>query len=231
MPRDLSQPSYGQVWQYQGEQVFILGNGTYDDGLTIWAARRITGERVDATVAKLIPTAITSTNTFGELTRRCAVWARAGNADAAWWLGWRFDGVNLPKSLWYYLAAIRKAPRAYGWYLSNLFDNALYGIMCEGEPQAHIGFIKDIAEFNDRKPSTNWQDAIALAENAVHIPSTLEQVEAALLLLSEGQNSDQAAWNVAMTCQGLTFSAEYKKWSAQRASVLANEPATLITSR
>jgi hypothetical protein len=45
-------PAYGQLWQYQGREVFILGNSPSEDGRTIWSAERQTGRRVDAVIGK-----------------------------------------------------------------------------------------------------------------------------------------------------------------------------------
>lgn len=213
--RDESQPSYGQVWEYQGHEVFILGNCASDDGKTIWASNRQTGKRMDAVIKELIPTSVTGKDTLGELTGKCVEWAKAGNADAAWWLGWRMDGENHPKSMWYYLAAIRMNPNAYSWYLSNLHDNGKFGAMCSGVTQPDINYMREIPEFIGQGISSNWLQAIAGAEAAIHKPATASQLERAMEFLATGVECERAAWDAGLTRQGLTLTGQYKAWRVQ----------------
>jgi len=213
METKLTLPDAAKLWQYDGADVFILGTAANSDGLTIWAANRITGKRVDAKLSKLVPSPLVSPDTVAELVERCKWWARDGNADAAWWLGWYFDGTNLAKSVWYYLAAIRREPKAYGWFLLNLYSNATYGVFCDGVPYPDITFMKAIPEFKDWNPSENWQEAIGRAEAAMHTPATLSQMEEALHLLAMGKAIPEAAWSAGLTKEGLLRSAEYEQWT------------------
>lgn len=200
---------YGQVWKHNGRDVFILGNCVEDDG-TIWVADRRTGKS-----AHVHPSALslvrTRTDTVAELTERCIGWARRGDADAAWWLGWYFEGEQHAKSVWYYVAAMRKAPEAFAWAWQRVYGDALDAYMCEGAPTPCIKFMHDVAEFNGRR-SADWQEAIAKAESAVDEAVGWSHLDEAMTLLSDPDQAQAIALRVGIPYRTLSDYAPYQAW-------------------
>lgn len=209
--RDQSFPAYGQIWDYRGAQVCILGNSIEDDG-EIWAADWATGQRVDAFVDELTPLAITETDTFELVVTKCCEWAKTGNADAAWWLNWRFDGVNLPRSVWYYIAALRLNPDDYWWAFERIIADSRYGVMCAGTPQPDIAFLLNIPEFKGESIG-EWTAAIQEAETAIHQPATQSQLDLAMTYIAKGMSARAASFKANITELFLTNSSEYRSWS------------------
>lgn len=206
-------PRYGQIWEFKGNQVCILGNYVYDDN-TIWVADWKTGKRIHPNLMELIPIAITEKDTFSEVTERCTEWARNGNSSAAWWLGWRWEGINHPKSIWYYVAAIRLSPKYYGWALNRIQSDSIFGCMCSDTPQPDISFLKCIPEMAEGVIEKEWQVAISEAESAVHKLATVGQIETAIDYLRSGIQLRNAAFKANITEQFLTNSTNYKIWYA-----------------
>lgn len=214
--RDESQPCYGQVWEFRGREVFIFGEAD-TDAATFWVADRQTGVHIfDARLVELIPTTTTEfpeNDTFVEMTEKCITWARSGNAGAAWWLGWRYEGVNHPKHIWYTIAAIRMNPKDYSFILEHLYKEGRYGSLCEGVPAPDISFMKEIPEFQLRL-SPDWQEAIANAEVAIHQPSTTQQIDCAMDQLESGSGAIWMieAWSAGLTESALESAERYKAW-------------------
>jgi hypothetical protein len=169
----------GQIWKHNNTQVFILGNAIQEDG-TIWVANRRTGRSYHVPTKALTLVKVRSN---ADVVNSCIVWARKGNAAAAWWLGWYFEGTQHTKSIWYYITAMRKEPFHYGWAWSRVYADAKSVILCEGVPTPCIEFLQDIPEFNNR-PSDGWQDAVSKAESAVDIPITPSHFENMMVMLA-----------------------------------------------
>lgn len=148
----------------------LLGNSIQDDD-TIWCSDWRTGKRFDVKnyLLRILPEA--QQVTTGEIQDRMAQWAKKGNADAAWWLAWWYEGTNHPKSVWYYMAALRKDPKAFGWALNRVYSDARHACMCEGIEAPSLDFLREIQEFNGVKVWGDWREAIAKAETATHIPA------------------------------------------------------------
>lgn len=214
---DRTKPRYGQVWEYEGREVFILGNSLDEEtGRSIWTADRQSGLRIDAVYENLRPTPATKTpNTFAELCEKCAEWAMAGDSDAAWWLGWRYEGKNIPKSVWYYTAAIRMSPRRHKWAIDRIFSDTKIGALCAGTQAPDISFLKEIPEYRDRRIGRDWAAAVQAAVAAVHIPSTPDQLAHALQLYKAGLHCAEAALQANITQQCLTTTKEFRELDAQ----------------
>lgn len=212
--RDNNHPTYGQLWEYQGREVFVLGNSPSEDGRTIWSAERQTGRRIDAVIEAMTPTSTSGATTLSELVNLSTAWARDGNSDASWWLGWWFEGVNHPKSIWYYIAAIRLNADCHGWAIDRIAGDARFGCMCSGTPQPDISFLKGIPELCGKRISPDWMKAIENAESAVHQPASAAQIEQALKYYRNGMSPRVAALKADITEQCLTASEGYRSLEA-----------------
>lgn len=205
-------PAYGQIWLYEQREVFILGN-TIKDGL-IWSADRITGERLDPKIDDLsaLDSGMSHRQEFNELLDSAIRWAREGNADAAWWLGWFNQGTHHPKSVWYAIAAIRMNRPAFGWAFSLTYDNGCYGGVCSGTPYPSILFMKKIHEFTTNKCSSDWQEAIQQAEFSVHEAVSDSQILEAIKLIEARNHIDLAFWKAGVSGLALSSSTVYRAW-------------------
>ncbi len=159
----------GELWAYEGRTAVICGN-CISERETIWVMDWESGARVDAPVLKLEPRQDQSSIEHDVLIARFVEWARAGNPDAMWWLAWRFEGKNHPKSVWYYIAALRADPKGHGWAHGRIMDDAHAAYMCKGVPWPCIEFLKDIPEMQGYSIGRDWVTAVANAEKAIHIP-------------------------------------------------------------
>lgn len=159
----------GELWTYEGRTAVICGN-CISENQTIWVMDWGSGARADAPVHKLTPRQDKESIGRNELESRFTEWAREGIPDAMWWLAWWFEGVNHPKSIWYYVAALRADPVAHGWAHGRIMDDARVTTMCEGVPPPCIEFLKDIPEMQGRSIGRDWVTAVANAEKAIHIP-------------------------------------------------------------
>lgn len=121
------------------------------------------GERYDAAVEEIV---VQTHVPLNEVSEHCKGWAALGNSDAAWWLGWFFEGTNHRKSVWYYIAAIRKNRGLHGWALSRVFDDAHNPVMNEGYPEPELSFLSEIKEFVQLSEIKfgRWKDAVEQAE-------------------------------------------------------------------
>lgn len=152
----------------------LLGNSIQNDD-TIWCADWRTGKRFDVLNYLLRSLPDDQQVPTEEVEARMTQWARKGDADAAWWLGWWHDGTNHPKSVWFYMAAMRKDPKAFGWALERVYSDAKYAGTCEGVPAPDLDFLREIQEFDGAKEWGDWREAIAKSVVAVHIPAAPEQ--------------------------------------------------------
>lgn len=95
----------------------VMGNCPYANG-SIWCHDLETGSRVDLHLDEMHEDSVQfETNVLVSIIEG---WAEGGNADAAWWLGWFYQGVNHSKSVWYYIAAIRMSPAAAVWAFGRI---------------------------------------------------------------------------------------------------------------
>lgn len=199
-------PAYGRVFQHDGGQVCVLGNAL-SNGL-LWCASWPDGQRIDVDPDPLLSASELSV-TVEQVIERVEVWARNGNSDAAWWLGWFHDGVNHPKSIWYYLAAIRIDPRAHGWALGRIKVDALTGYFCRGVVQPDITFMKTIPEFCGKGICNDWAAAIEYAQQALHEPFRKDQIVVAIEKIINGSGVTQAALDAGITAQCLKSAPEF----------------------
>ncbi len=221
-------PGPGTLCLSGRRQVFILGNCVNENG-EIWCADRKTGKPIYVAAAGLRPAP--TTHQEGELLQLATQWARAGESHAAWWLGWVHEGSNHPKSVWYYIAAIRRSRKTYGWLLERVLSDARYGVMCAGTPQPCVKFLQDVCEYRGQQ-SNDWKAAIERAECAAHVTATDLHIEEAIRFAkawaearrqtdpfwSPGLAQSYAAWHAGLTTQSISQSAAWRAWlEAERA--------------
>ena len=171
-------PVHGEIWRLREEArlLVVLGNAIAEDK-TIWCADDRTGERVDPPVAELC---FVERRDLKVTLLKCQQWAREGNSDAAWWCAWYFEGTNHPKSVWYYIAALRRNPRQHAWALGRICSDAFEGCMCEGVPEPDLRFLTGVDEFRQIADGArlvsdiswgDWEAAVRNAESAIHLPA------------------------------------------------------------
>ncbi|MBU2819299.1 hypothetical protein HF282_17725 [Acidithiobacillus ferrooxidans] len=166
-------PKYTDLWLVSGRArpVAVLGNCVDRDG-TIWCADYGTGERVDIAPGDFLRLADDQPGRDA-VVKTLTEWAHLGNADAAWWLGWWWEGTNHPRSVWYYIAALRMDPNTHGWAEDRILDDAWSGYVCEGIPKPDLSFLREIQEFRlddegERGDIGDWKEAVRKAKAAVH---------------------------------------------------------------
>ncbi len=159
---------YGDLCAYQDKVVLVMGNCSHEDD-TIWCAEYVSGVRCDPPAADLKRLPQRQQHAWDEVKATVTRWAHEGNSDALWWLAWLYEGSNHPRSVWYYIAAMRRNPEAHGWALSRVYSDSRNPIMSEGVTAPDTGFLVEIAEFNGAKVWGDWQEAVTKAANAVHI--------------------------------------------------------------
>lgn len=161
---------YREIDARKRRHCLVMGNGI-SERYTVWCADWQTGERVDVLNYRLRELPNTEQPPTQEVIERVIAWVRTGNSDAAWWLGWWFEGTNHPKSIWYYVAAMRANPGNHGWVLERLYSDARSACMCEGIPSPDLGFLENIPEMQGHPIEKDWKEAVRQAENAVHVPA------------------------------------------------------------
>lgn len=99
-------------------------------------------------------------------------WAHLGNSHAMWWLAWWNEGINHPKSIWFYVAAIRAAPESHSWAWERIKANAKTPCLCPGVLEPTLDFLEEIPEIqgNPRESRDDWKLAVYKAFSAVHVP-------------------------------------------------------------
>ncbi|WP_425952998.1 hypothetical protein [Ralstonia pseudosolanacearum] len=173
-------PKVGELWNCQGRTAFVCGNSISESG-RIWIADWDTGQRGDAKPEWLELRQDRRSLFEEDILAKFVPWSRAGNSDAIWWLGWWFEGVNHPKSVWYYVAALRADAKGHGWAFERIVSDARTAYMCAGVPQPDIAFLDEIPEMRGLPIQSDWAAAVASAEAAVHV-AALEQVPARVTL-------------------------------------------------
>jgi hypothetical protein len=162
------------------QTLVVLGNSTAENN-TIWCADYATGERVDAYLNELNPERLLSALfPIAKTISKCREWALAGHSHAAWWLGWYYEGKNHPKSVWYYIAAMRRSPRQHDWAFVRVYGDARQPGLCRGTPPPLLSFLEEIDEFRQFRSGISslaaikwggWQEALRSADEAVHVPA------------------------------------------------------------
>lgn len=165
-------PRVGELWEYPGGTCIIFGN-CVSERKTIWAMDWNTGARVDPLETALIGRADRDSLTETHINERVAGWAKNGNSDAMWWLGWWFEGRHHPKSVWYYVAAMRRDPEAFGWAQGRVSSDARSAYMQEAIPKPELHFLKEIPELNRRHIGSDWKAAVEKAETTEHVPAEM----------------------------------------------------------
>lgn len=159
-------PDWGQLWLYKKRIVLVLGNCTDEEGI-IWCADNASGEMLYPEARKLQRLVeLQLSQPLEIMVQKCKGWASAGNVDAMWWLGWFFEGENHKKSVWYYIAAMRKDPQRYGWGFSRVYADAQNPVMCKDIPAPDLEFLSEIQEFNGAKVWGDGQEALRQAESS-----------------------------------------------------------------
>ena len=204
----------GTIWNYNGRNVFILGNAA-NKNRTIWVADCRTGRSEDAPLSGLLPVR-TRGNTVTRLTTRCIGWAAKGNAHAAWWLGWWLENEQSAKSFWYYLAAMRNDPTTFGWAFDRVYSDAYYALMREGIPTPCTAFLNDLIDLKEGKWS-DWREAIRNAENAVDTPVDQSHLDEAMRLikLSSPDEAHIGARRAGVPWRCLSNYAPYWEWARE----------------
>lgn len=192
-PYQVNRPNYGDLVYDRESNVLavVLGNSVQENG-SIWCvawdeASELYGTEGRPSVKDL---EIRGKIDFKVLVKRMEQFAKEGQAHAMFWLGWWYEGVNHPKSTWYYIAAIRADTEAYKWVFERLYADTFYGAMTKGVKYPTLKFITEIMEFVERKiPRTKWLMAIEKAEAAKHRSATKKQYERALVDYLSGEAS------------------------------------------
>lgn len=164
-------PRPGELWDCDGRLAFVAGNSVNDDG-TIWLFDWNTSQVGYRPVATMTACSDRRSLTEEDIVARMTEWTRQGSTDAMWWLAWWFEGKNHPKSVWYYVAAMRANPKKHAWVLDRLYDDARTACMCEGVPTPDLGFLVDIPEMQGGQIGRDWKEALGRAEQAEHVPAT-----------------------------------------------------------
>jgi len=208
-PYQVNHPSYGDL-VYDTENcvlAVVLGNSVQENG-SIWCvawdeASELYGTEGRPSVKDL---EIRGKIDFKVLVKRMEQFAKEGQAHAMFWLGWWYEGVNHPKSIWYYIASIRADTEAYRWVFNRLYNDTFYGAMTRGVKYPTLTFLTEIMEFVERKiPRGQWLMAVEKAEVAKHRPATRKQYERALADYSTGESTIRAVCaRYFVTEQGLT---------------------------
>ncbi len=173
-PQSPLYPAVAELWEYAGRVAVITGN-LPDDEKPLWVMCWDTGESTHAPLTSLKLRDDRFSVSYLHLAERFELWARAGNADAMWFLGWWYEVINHQRSTWYYIAAIRAAPNQYVWALARVIDDARSpGTRLSSHddstieyPYPNLDFLSQIPEITERKLQIDqWAVAVAAAESS-----------------------------------------------------------------
>ena len=96
--------------------------------------------------------------------------AANGKPFAMHWLGeWHYDS-NVPKSIWYHVAAARRIPKRYIATLQKAVKELDGLVLYDDMPDPCLEFLSEIGELNAGVKVGSWQEAINRAEKAIHHP-------------------------------------------------------------
>ncbi|HDR8974268.1 TPA: hypothetical protein QDB32_003985 [Burkholderia vietnamiensis] len=152
-----------------GGYAVILGNSVREDG-TIWCADWESLTKKYCTVGDLRAQRDVVNPSWEDLLTRMEGKAESGDADAMWWCAWAHEGTNHPKSVWFYMAAIRRDPRKHSWAWERIYSDARHPYLCEGVQEPDLSFLETVDEFCGAREWGKWEDAITNAKVAVHAP-------------------------------------------------------------
>ncbi len=191
---------------------------TYADSEKVWCHYWNSGRRVDLAAKDLIPLPLEQQPSDVERRERMVEWAGVGSSDALWWLGWWYSGMKHCRSTWYYIAALRKNPKAHGWALDRIISDTLSGCMCAGQPVPSIAFAWDIPEFKTGRIATDidWRQAADAAKSAVETVVTTEQVDAMFAMMLDGVHQKIAGWRAGVPTNNLHKHAQWATYEAER---------------
>jgi len=161
------QPKVGSLWDYAGSIVVICGN-SISKANTIWVMEWNSGGVAHAPLDELVARPDENGLSSDHLVGKFAEWARMGITEAMWWLGWWFEADHHPKSVWYYVAAMRGSPDKYGWALDRIAGDAQSEMRWRAELKPDLSFLADIPEIQTKRIGRNWREAVANAESAQH---------------------------------------------------------------
>lgn len=160
-----------------GRLVVILGNSETEHG-KLWCAEWDTLKSYDANTDDLVYQCQIEKPDWNKLISRMEDVASNGDSDAMWWCAWAYEGINHPRSVWYYIAAMRRSPQRHGWALERVWSDAHSGYMCKGVPKPDLSFLGEIEEFQDAGRWGDWKSAVLIAANSIHTPAhvSIEEV-------------------------------------------------------
>lgn len=151
--------------------VVILGNSVEEGN--IWCADWDTFETVYPLVKDLQRQTILSQPSWEVVLKKAETHAEvAGDSNAMWWCAWYYENTNHPKSVWYYMAAMRRAPKRHGWALNRVRADAYSAYMAKGIPPPDLTFLSEIEEFHGSSNWGDWKQALEKAKQAIHLPIT-----------------------------------------------------------
>lgn len=170
-------PRVGELWGCEGRVSVVAGNYPEEDH-RLWVMDWSTGERGDAHLSSLFVRQDRYSVNSEALITRFSEWARSGNADAMWFLGWWFEVVNHQRSVWYYIAALRADPDRHKWAYRRIVSDAHNPSTCTMEldgstiryPKPDLDFLQQIPEMHEAKLyCSKWREAVVQAEAAPHV--------------------------------------------------------------
>lgn len=164
-------PEVGELWDCDERVAMVAGTGVESDG-RLWVFDWNSGQDGDFPLSMLTFRADRRSLTETAILDRVTKWAGEGSASAMWWLAWWLEGRDHPKSVWYYIAAMRRAPEDHAWALDRVRSDAKYACMCRGVPAPDLAFLGTIPEMSG-PILTDWRDAIRQAEAATHVASSV----------------------------------------------------------
>jgi len=166
--KNVRSPCYCEVWYsstYERE-FLILGNSTQEDG-SIWAFDL---DHQEMCYMPIKDTKYVRKFGFDETNMLCIERAKKGCADSMWWLAWINEGTNHPKSVWFYIAALRANPDKHSWAFKRIYADSRSSYMCEGVEEPCLEFLGEIEDFQTGSIGDDWKAAIDKALTAVHKP-------------------------------------------------------------
>lgn len=162
-------PRVGELWDCEGRVAFVAGNFVDEDN-DIWLFDWNTGDVGYRPVAGMSERDDRRLLTEEAIMTKMVEWSQR-SADAMWWLAWWYEGKNHPKSVWYYVAAMRADPKKHAWVLDRLNSDARSACLCEGVPTPDLGFLSEIPEMQGQGIGQDWLQALRQAERAEHVPA------------------------------------------------------------
>lgn len=158
----------GQLRNLDGQTLFVAGTSTHNDG-SLWVMDWETGESRRVESSTLAVASFDDVPSHEEVCRRMTTWAQAGNSDAMWWLANHYEDRNHPRSVWFFVAALRRNPAAYRWLLRSIRSDAYAPNYFRHEPVC-LEFLESIPEITEGRIGKNWAQAVESAVDAEHAP-------------------------------------------------------------